>query len=296
MKGKGAKKQPPFLGSKMGLINNIYVLCEEESVDNEVETVTHPTESGMPTSDTIRRQPVVVSLKGKIVDTETTTAEEAISKIKALQKVGSVIKYVGAVGTITNLQIQSFHEDYNNKNYGGADFDMTLHEIKTAKSAYVKQKKYVSTKGGFSLGDKVRFKGGNVYVASDAKNPAANRSASRCELTLISNLANATHIYHLVSVDGGKVYGWVDANRVEAISSSTASSSNGGTQQVQKTQRTVIYHTVKSGETLWGLCYETYKEYGLTMGKVFADNPEAFPDGTSKSLKVGAKLKLEVEK
>lgn len=280
----------------MGLINNIYVLCEEESVDNDVETVTHPTESGMPTSDTIRRQPVVVSLRGKIVDTDTTTTKEAIDKLKALQKQGSVVKYVGAVGTINSLQIQSFHEDYNNKNYGGANFDMTLHEFKTAKSAYVKQAKYVSKKDNFSVGDTVYFKGGNVYVASDAKKPAANRSASRCHLTLISNLHNATHIYHLISIDGGKVYGWVDASRVSAISNSTANSSNGGTQQVQGTKKKVIYHTVKSGDTLWKLCRETYKEYGFLIGDVVADNPHAFTNGQVTTMKVGAKLKLEVKK
>lgn len=293
-------RKHPFCGDNMALINNIYVLVKTENVRNDVETVSHPTESGMPVSDTIRKKPIIIDLTGVIANTDEVTAKTAISKIKALQKSGSIIKYVGQAGTYTNLQIQSFNEDYTNKNYGGAGFDMTLKEIKTAKSAYVKtsssQEKpdeIVSTKKTFSVGDIVIFAGGYVYVSSDATKAAANRGKSTCKLTGISTLPKAKHIYHLISTDGKKVYGWVDASKVSAKSSTTKGSSNGGTQQVQSKGKSAVYHTVKKGETIYKLVNVTYKGKGFSVSKTINNNPNAFSrKGDAKTLIVGARLRM----
>ncbi len=280
----------------MALINNIYVLVKNESINNDVETVTHPTELGLPVSDSIRKQPVSIELSCVIADTKNMTAKTAISKIKALQSNGSLIKYVGQAGTYTSLQIQSFKEDYSNKNYGGALAEISLKEIKTAKSAYAKTtstKKVTSTKSKFSVGDKVVFAGGYVYVSSDAVKAAAKRGKSTCKLTRISTLANALHIYHLISTDGKKVYGWVDASKVSAKSSTTSNSSNGGTQQVQSSGKNVIYHTVKKGETIYKLVNVTYKGKGFSASKTIKNNPNAFSrKGDAKTLKIGARLRM----
>lgn len=63
---------------------------------------------------------------------------------------------------------------------------------------------------GLQAGDTVTFIGGNVYVSSDAA--AASRNipgSSTCTVTHVA--PGAVHPYHLVSQDGGGVYGWVDA-------------------------------------------------------------------------------------
>ena len=286
----------------MALINNIYVLVEDEDFENNVETVSHPTETGFPISDSIRKQPISLNISGKIADTENLTAKQAVAKIKALQKAGSLIKYVGQAGTFSNLHIESFNDSYNNKNYGGADFSMSLKEIRTVKSAYVAPKavisKVASTPKKISVGDTVRFLGGYVYVSSDANKYAAKRGASTCRVTKISSLANAKHKYHLISKDckygsSNYVFGWVDVDRIEGYSSQTAGSTNGGTQQVQETSKNVTYHTVKKGETIWGLVNNTYKSKGYSVNSIIAANPTAFSTPNKPTtLQVGARLKL----
>ena len=274
----------------MGLINNIYVQAKE-SLETSVETTSHPTESGMPVSDSIRKQPIVLNLNGKIVDTDKLTAQEAIAKLKKLEQSGSLITYIGAVGKIRNLQIQSFNEDYDNKTHGGANFDMTLKELKIAKSAYVKPKAVTSTKKKITVGDTVKFAGGAVYVASDAKKASAVRGSSICKLTKISTLRNATHLYHLISKDGGRVYGWVDTSLVSAISTTVSSSSSGGSQQVQGEKKSEIYHIVGYGETLVSIVNRYKGQYNFSCDKIKKDNPSAFSSKTGRLL-AGKRLKL----
>ncbi len=224
----------------MALINNNYVLVTEENIDNSVDITNHPTEEGLPLADTVRRQPVSLSLSGKIVDTGTATAGTIVSRLKTLQKEGSLITYIGQAGTIYNLQIQNFNTNYNNKNNGGADFDMSLKEARIAKMAFSQvRKKKVEEKptGKFKVNDTVQFTGGYVYLSSDAAKWSAKRGASQCVLTKISKLAVHSHSYHLISKDctygsPNYVYGWVDASCVKAIEKTVSTStSSGGKQQ-----------------------------------------------------------------
>ncbi len=276
----------------MALINNIYVLADTEEPEYEVQTATHPTESGVPNTDTIRRKPTAIRLSGVIADTEKLKAEDAIAKLKALQKEGSRIKFIGACGTHSNMQIQSFAPSYTNKVNGGAKFDMTLQEFRTAKTSYVKQTTTVtSTKKNASEGDTVTFKGGYVYVASDAKKPASKRGQSTCKLTKISTLAGATHIYHLISTDGKGVYGWVDAANVSGVSTKVSSSSSAGTQQVQISwTKKSVWHTVKKGDTVYKLA-RTYNDLDTSISWIVKNNPNAFSEpGDVRTLKIGAKV------
>ncbi len=231
----------------MALINNNYVLVTDESIDRSVDITSHPAEQGLPLSDTVQIQPTVISISGKIADTSKATADIIIGKLKTLQKNGSLITYVGKAGTFNNMQIQSFNTNYNNKNNGGADFDMLLNEIRIAKKAYVRTKKPIveekkeTTK--LKVGDIVLFTGGYVWVSSDANVPSAARQRQRCKLTKISTLANRKHIYHLeniwCNVPKDKVFGWVDASDVKYLGrTQNQTSTNGGTQQVKRDSTT----------------------------------------------------------
>lgn len=69
-----------------------------------------------------------------------------------------------------------------------------------------------SAKKEIAVGDIVQFKGGSVYISSMAANPTVNRGASRCKVTIKNGNA---HPLHLISEDGARVYGWLNAADVE---------------------------------------------------------------------------------
>ena len=224
----------------MALINNVYVLVTRENIAYSTETPSHPTESGLPLSDFVRNKPITLSLSGQIVYVPKGRIKDAdgiIFKLKTYQKNGSLVTYVGKCGKITNLLIENFDVDYNNKINGGANFDMTLKEIRVAAKAYrteTKVVKAVTETIPLEVGNEVLFTGGNVYIASDAVSPASERSKSVCKLTKISQLSNRKHIYHLISTEGGGVYGWVDAKCVTELTKTTESTETaGGTKTTQ---------------------------------------------------------------
>lgn len=70
----------------------------------------------------------------------------------------------------------------------------------------------VTKKREVKVGNIVQFKGGPVYISSSAAEPTVTRGASKCKCTIANSNA---HPYHLISQDGKKVYGWVNAEDVE---------------------------------------------------------------------------------
>lgn len=83
--------------------------------------------------------------------------------------------------------------------------------INTNKTAKTKTET-VTTKGEVKVGNIVQFKGGPVYISSMAAEQTVTRGASKCKCTIANSNA---HPYHLISQDGAKVYGWVNASDVE---------------------------------------------------------------------------------
>lgn len=270
-------------------------------MNDEVEGTSHPVEKGVDMTSTIRKKPIELSISGKIVDVNGMSAADILAKLRKLQANGSLINYSGRC-VASNLQIQSFPKTHVNTNTGGADFSMTLKEIRIAKSAYnptSSSKKTVKKNNpDLSVGATVVFKGGYVYVSSDAKKPAAKRSRSTCKITIINSRSWSIHSYHLISTDGKMVYGWVDKADIEGVASdSTAATSNGGTQQTQKGTGTAVYHTVKKGDTVYELVHVTYKQYNITVKELMANNEHAFSQkGNMNTLKVGAKLLITKNK
>lgn len=229
----------------MAVINGLYIHVVDETLMRDVDATSHPVESGIPITDTVKSRALRISLGGKIVDYGDTKAAEVISKIKAWMASGSLIKYQGR-SVADNMQIHSFESTHPNRIHGGAEFSMELVEVRIAKSAYdpaknasaeKKEAAKKDTSSKIEVGSTVVFKGGAVYVSSDAKKAAATRSRSTCEVTKISTKSYSVHQYHLISKDGGKVYGWVDRANIElAESTSTSSKTNAGTQQTKKTK------------------------------------------------------------
>jgi hypothetical protein len=61
------------------------------------------------------------------------------------------------------------------------------------------------------VGEVVRFLGGGVFRTANATTSTVQRGASLCKVT---QEYNGKHPYHLISTDGGGVYGWVDAANI----------------------------------------------------------------------------------
>lgn len=288
----------------MAIINGMYIHVIDEELTRDVQTTSHPVESGIPITDTVKPEAFILSLSGKIVDYGSMTAAQVLAKLKSLRDSGSLIEYSGR-NLITSAQIKSFVTKHPNTNHGGADFTMEIKQVRIAKSAYAPKKTSTAAKqtaakktapvvkATVKVGSKVVFKGGSVYASSDAKKAAASRSRSTCKVTKITSASYAVHKYHLISEDGKKVYGWVDLSNIEGTASaSTSGKTNAGTKQVKSTSaKKAVYHTVKRGDTLWALVNKNYKNLNTTVSAVLKNNPTAFSKkGDASTLKVGAKL------
>lgn len=282
----------------MALINGMYVFVEHENIQKSIESTSHPTEKGLPITSTIQKQPIELSIDGRIVDNSKYDAKTTRGKLEELLNSGSLITYSGRISA-KNMQIQSFNSDYDNKTWGGFTFSMTLRQVRIAKSSYTpkkqtvtKQKQAKKAAPKLEVGAIVVFTGGNVYVSSDATKAAAKRGRSTCKITIINTKSWAKHQYHLISTDGGKVYGWVDKANIEGVASaSTGSKQNGGTKQVSSGKNTAVYHTVKKGDTVWALVNKNYKSLGKSCQWVIDNNPNAFSrKGDPTTLQIGKKL------
>ncbi len=227
----------------MALINNMYIHVTDESVSRDVDTTTHPVEKGIDLTDSVKQKAFEISLSGMIVAYDEVKAQDVLDKLIKLEQDGSLIDYIGR-NTANSMQIVSLSTSHPNTTYGGCNFDMTLRQIRVAKSAYVPQpqtpQKQVQEQqknppeATLKVGAIVVFKGGPVYVSSDAGTPAAQRGRSTCKITIINTRNWAKHGYHLISQDGKNVYGWVDKSNIEGVPAVGGNAkTNGGTQQVR---------------------------------------------------------------
>lgn len=124
---------------KISLINNIYVFCENESFSYDTESSEHPVEKGLPITDHTKRNPIELSLSGRIVNYKNNKSKDIVENLRKLQNSGSLIKYVGRK-SVSNMQIQSFEVTYSNETWGGCNFSMSLKEVRIAQPAYNAQK------------------------------------------------------------------------------------------------------------------------------------------------------------
>ena len=119
----------------LALLNNIYVFVEDESVEYSGESTSHPVEKGIELTDHYKRSPIEISLSGKIVSNKKEKANDILNKLNKLKNQGSLIKYVGRI-SLGNMQIQNISVTSTYKNWGGYDVEISLKEIRVAKSAY----------------------------------------------------------------------------------------------------------------------------------------------------------------
>lgn len=119
----------------------------------------------------------------------------------------------------------------------------------------------------FKVGDKVTFSGNVHYISSGKSATGHSCKSGKAKITAVN--AGSAHPYHLKAVSGGgsTVYGWVDADKVKAVSSSTST------------------YTVKKGDTLSAIA----EKYNTTVAKLVALN--GIED--KNKINIGQKLKLK---
>ena len=225
----------------MAYINDVYVHVVNESVNRDVLLTTHPTEIGIDLTDTVKAKALVLSLSGLLANTAELKASEALTKLNSMKNNGTIVNYIGR-NVINQLQIASFTTSHPNTVSGGCSFELTLQEARIAQNSFVAPSapeqavppanpKPPET-ADITVGSVVVFKGGSVYTSSDAAKPAATRGRSTCKVTIVNN---NKHGLHLISTDGGKVYGWCDRGNVEMTGGGqTNTQSKAGTQQVSQ--------------------------------------------------------------
>lgn len=292
----------------MALINNYYIHVVDEKVETSVESSTHPVESGIVITDTVKPNPKTIDISGMIVDAGFYKASEIISALEKLMRSGSLVKYSGR-NIASNMQIQSFNHSHPNTVFGGCEFDITLKEVRFAQPSYKApvdsgsqetETKVPTTPNQetIEVGSTVIFKGGSVYISSDAKKATVTRNRSTCKVEKISTASWSIHQYCLKSTDGGMVYGWCDKADIEVRSDTTVKAITAqGTKQISNGDGEAVYHTVKQGNTVYGLVNGNYKSLGTSVQWVVDNNPTCFSKkGDPTTLKIGSKLLMGYKK
>jgi hypothetical protein len=116
----------------MALLNNIYIFVQDEKVNHNITSVTHPVEEGIDLTDHVSAEAQEIVISGKIVGDG---AAGSISAIVQMQKQGTLVSYVGR-NFANNYQVISFNTSHPNTVAGGCEFDMTLREVRFAQSPY----------------------------------------------------------------------------------------------------------------------------------------------------------------
>lgn len=116
----------------MALLNGLYIFVQDEEVNHNITSVTHPVEEGIDLTDHVIAEAQEISISGKIVGTG---ASAKIASIVQMQKKGTLVSYIGR-NYASNYQIIAFNTSHPNTVAGGCDFDMTLREVRIASSPY----------------------------------------------------------------------------------------------------------------------------------------------------------------
>ena len=118
----------------MAYINQYYLFVDSdgESTNRSINISDHPVEEGLVITDNVKREPLEISISGKLVGTD---AETIKNNLIALMNKGSYVRYIGKE-ILSNAVILSFNTNRDISISGGMSFDMTIREIRVAQSAY----------------------------------------------------------------------------------------------------------------------------------------------------------------
>lgn len=135
----------------MSFLNGLYLFVESEDYSANMNISTHSVEKGVPFTDTVRRNPIEVSISGEIIDYSVGEKEhkaaKILSQIEAIKNAGTLVTYNGR-RALTSMQIRDFSTGHNGEVMGGCTFNMTLVEFRSVSNAYVAPKNNAVKDGG----------------------------------------------------------------------------------------------------------------------------------------------------
>ncbi len=150
-------------------------------------------------------------------------AQEKVTTLEQLQDYKNQLQFLKDQQEAAKVieMINNLENNYDEKAIKAARSayeNLTLQQKELVTNLFILQENEVRltkivTNTNLNVGDIVIFKGGYVYYGSKSTHPANKKSESRCKVTHTSR--NAAHPYHLVSLDGKGVYGWVDVKDIE---------------------------------------------------------------------------------
>lgn len=194
----------------------------------------------------------------------------------------SSLNHTGLVEKVDSKKVYTIEGNSNNKCerreylltnptiicYGRPDYDGTGGAVSAANPT---SNTTAKSTGTVKVGDIVNFTGTVHYSNSQA---ASGKICKPGKAKVTSIAANAKHPYQLITQGGGcTVYGWVDANDIEAAKSTSASAA-------------VSTYTVVAGDSLWSIAKKKLGN-GSRYKEIMALNGL-----TSNAIRVGQKLKL----
>ena len=160
------------------------------------------------------------------------TVQWYINTINKWKNAGTVVQVIiPAMNINRSMKIKTFQGDYEGQELDYY-YDLEFKEYVKLPQVKVQAKKYITVKKrdpkpvskpstsknkkktAIKKGDKVQFKGGPVYISSDASRPAVTRGKAKCNCTIVNS---NKHPYHLIHYSGAMVYGWVNASDCEKI-------------------------------------------------------------------------------
>lgn len=125
----------------MAFINDLPIFVEEEELVEDVEGSSHPVETGIAPTDTIKRTAMELSISGTIAGYMTgygfIAAGSIRSQLRQLKNSGAIVTYNADDGLISSMQIINFSSRRTPDAVGAYTFDMTLKEFRGVKNSYV---------------------------------------------------------------------------------------------------------------------------------------------------------------
>jgi hypothetical protein len=194
-------EQVKAVESKIKMISNPVTLADEKAVaDARTAYDALSAEEKAQVSNYATLQAAEASLAGLKNNQSATTVEELIGKISNPVTLADEKAIVDARAAYDALSAEEKAKVGNYATLQAAE--TTLAGLKNPSSDKI------------SKGDIVTFVGGNVYKSAKAtKASSVIKKESTCKVTLVTG--SGTHHYHLVSTDGGGVYGWVDEANIK---------------------------------------------------------------------------------
>ncbi|UZH06456.1 LysM peptidoglycan-binding domain-containing protein [Heyndrickxia coagulans] len=123
----------------MGKLAGYTIANIQESFTNTVNATSYPTEKGLPTTDSVKRQPKTFNITGKILAKSNSEAIKIYEALEKKQNAGTLVTYVGRT-TAKNVLITSMTPTFDATNKNGMGISIDLQEVRIAKSPYVKKK------------------------------------------------------------------------------------------------------------------------------------------------------------